>query len=210
MKLLLLSDEEDPYLWDYYSPGKLDGYDLILSAGDLDAAYLSFLVTMAHVPLFYVHGNHDGRYSLFPPEGCECIEDRLVTYNGVRILGLGGSALYSGGQYQYTEAEMRRRVRRVQMQIRRVKGVDLILTHAAPRGFGDDEDDAHRGFAAFLPLLDRWRPKALVHGHVHLRYGTTRVCDCGGTAIVNACGRYELSLDETDERRQTSFTLFLP
>ena len=43
MKLLLISDEEDKYLWEYYRPGNLDGVDLILSAGDLKASYLSFL-----------------------------------------------------------------------------------------------------------------------------------------------------------------------
>ena len=76
MKILILSDNEDPYLWDYYTKGRLDEYDLILSAGDLKAEYLSFLVTMAHVPVFYVHGNHDTDYEKNPPEGCDCIEDR--------------------------------------------------------------------------------------------------------------------------------------
>ena len=26
MKLLLIADEESPYLWDYYQPGKLAGF----------------------------------------------------------------------------------------------------------------------------------------------------------------------------------------
>ena len=56
MKLLLLGDKESPYLWDYYQPGRLSEYDIILSAGDLDAEYLSFIVTMARAPLLYVHG----------------------------------------------------------------------------------------------------------------------------------------------------------
>ena len=47
MKILIVSDEECPALWDYYVPGRLAGYDLILSCGDLNASYLSFLVTMA-------------------------------------------------------------------------------------------------------------------------------------------------------------------
>ena len=50
MKLLLLSDKESPYLWDYYQPGRLDGIDLILSCGDLKSNYLSFLVTMGRAP----------------------------------------------------------------------------------------------------------------------------------------------------------------
>jgi predicted phosphodiesterase len=99
MKILLVSDEPDPFLWDYYQPGRLDEYDLILSAGDLEAEYLSFLVTMAHAPLLYVHGNHNTSYDVRPPEGCDCIEDRLVTVKGLRILGLGGSAVYSGDKH---------------------------------------------------------------------------------------------------------------
>ena len=195
MKILLISDEPDPALWDYYRPGRLDGYDLILSAGDLDASYLSFLVTMANVPVLYVHGNHDTGYTVRPPEGCECIDDRLVTVNGVRIAGLGGSALYSRGPHQYTERQMRRRIRRLNRQVRRAKGVDIVLTHAAPKGVGDDTDYAHRGFEAFLPMLDRWKPKALVHGHVHLRFGIPRERRYGETRIINASGRTEIEMD---------------
>ena len=196
MKILLLSDVEDQGLWDFFRREKLEGYDLILSAGDLDSQYLSFLVTMGHAPVYYVHGNHDGRYAQFPPEGCACIEDKLVTYQGVRILGLGGSALYSGGPHQYTERQMRRREFRAGFQIRRAKGVDLIVTHAPPKGFGDDADYAHRGFACFETLLRRWQPKALIHGHIHLLYGTPRVQYCGSTAVINATRRCDLILGE--------------
>ena len=77
--------------------GKLSQYDLILSCGDLKAEYLSFLVTMARCPLLYVHGNHDDDYIRREPEGCDCIDDKLVVYKGLRILGLGGSRRYSGG-----------------------------------------------------------------------------------------------------------------
>ena len=59
MKILTVADEECPFLWDYYTPGKLSKYELILSSGDLKAEYLSFLVTMARCPVLYVHGNHD-------------------------------------------------------------------------------------------------------------------------------------------------------
>lgn len=197
MKILLISDEEDPALWDYYRPGRLDGYDLIISAGDLDPEYLSFLVTMGRAPVLYVHGNHDGCYQQHPPEGCDCIEDRVVTVKGLRILGLGGSALYSGGPHQFTERQMQRRVFRANARIRRANGVDLIVTHAPPSGFGDGEDYAHRGFEAFLPLVARWRPKALVHGHVHLRFGMERVHTLGDTAVVNATRRYDLVIGET-------------
>ena len=208
MKILLISDVEDPLLWDYFRPGKLDGYDLILSAGDLKPEYLTFLVTMGHAPVLYVHGNHDGCYTQSPPDGCVCIEDRVVTVQGLRILGLGGSALYSGGPHQYTERQMRRRIFRAGFLIRRAKGVDLILTHAPPKGYGDEADYAHRGFTAFLPLIDRWQPKALVHGHVHLLYGTRRVCTYAQTAIINASTRCDLYIGEAGQTSTTA--VYLP
>ena len=198
MKILLVSDEEDRFLWDYYTPGRLKGIDLILSAGDLKAEYLSFLVTMANRPLLYVHGNHDGGYAQRPPEGCQCIDGKLVTVGGLRILGLGGSALYNGGPHQYTEKQMRRRIHRLRLKLALTGGVDIVLTHAPVRGFGDEDNMTHRGFEAFLPLLDQYQPRYLVHGHIHQRYGANRPrChQYGETTIVNATGRYILEFPD--------------
>ena len=196
MKLLLLADKESRYLWDYYRPDMLRPYDLMLSCGDLKAEYLTFLATMGRSPLLYVRGNHDDNYAVRPPEGWECIEDRLVVYNGLRIIGLGGSRMYSGGKNQYTERQMQKRIRRLEWKIRRAGGVDLVLTHSPARGYGDAEDYAHIGFEAFLPLLDRYQPRWLIHGHVHTEYGREipRVVEYGNTKIINACERYELEL----------------
>lgn len=196
MKLLLISDEEDPYLWDHFRKERVEGVDLILSAGDLKAPYLSFLVTMVNRPLLYVHGNHDGRYDQTPPEGCDCIDDKLVKINGLRILGLGGSYCYNKGPYQYTERQMRRRILRLQWKIFLAGGVDIVLTHAPARSLGDQEDPAHRGFEAFLPLLDRWKPRYLIHGHVHKRYGGDwqRERQYGETTLINACGKVFLEI----------------
>lgn len=191
MKLLLISDHEDPALWDYYHPGRVEGIDLILAAGDLKAAYLEFLVTMTNKPLIYVPGNHDGLYLKASPEGCDCADGALLTVKGLRILGLGGSGWYSGGPYQYTEREMEKRIRRLRRTIRKAGGVDIILTHAPARGYGDDDSPAHRGFEAFLPLIDELQPRYFVHGHVHLNYSNAsqRVYQRGSTTIVNAYGR---------------------
>ena len=88
MKILFISDEESKYYWDYYSPDKLEDIDLIISCGDLAPQYLSFLVTLSHVPVLYIHGNHDECYLSTPPEGCVCIDDDLIVYNWIRIMGL--------------------------------------------------------------------------------------------------------------------------
>lgn len=200
MKILAVSDEECAALWDFYTPGRLKAYDLIISCGDLKAEYLSFLVTMARCPVLYVHGNHDGSYAQHPPEGCDCIDDRFVVYNGLRILGLGGCKWYHPGAHQYTEKQMRRRIRRLRYQIWRHKGVDIVVTHAAPKGLGDAEDNAHQGFAALVELLDRYKPQYLLHGHVHLRYSSKipQVILYGETSVFNVYQRWELELPEKE------------
>ena len=196
MKILLISDEEDPYFWDYYRPGMLKEYDLILAAGDLKANYLEFLVTMANRPLIYVHGNHDVRYESQPPEGCDCADDKLIVCKGLRILGLGGCMMYNGQGYQYTEKQMARRIRQCRRAIRRAGGVDIILAHAPPRGLGDGEDLCHRGLECFRELIEEYRPRYFIHGHQHLNYKTAsqRVRQHGDTTLINACGRYVLEL----------------
>ena len=198
MRILAISDQECSALWDYYVPGRLKGYDLILSCGDLKASYLSFLVTMASVPVLYVHGNHDTHYDQDPPSGCDCIDDAIVEYNGIRIMGLGGCRRYHPGKYQYTEKQMRRRIKKLRYPLRRCKGVDIVVTHAPPEGLGDGEDPAHQGFAALRELLDKYHPAYLVHGHVHLRYNAAleRVREYNGTTLINAFERYVLEIPD--------------
>lgn len=62
MRILALADKESRNYWDFYTPGKLDGIDLIISCGDLDAQFLNFLATFSHAPIIYICGNHDDMY----------------------------------------------------------------------------------------------------------------------------------------------------
>lgn len=196
MKLLLLSDKEDSFLWDHYRPGCLDGIDLILSCGDVKASYLSFLVTMGRAPVFYVHGNHDTRYLNEPPEGCDCIDDKLVEYKGLRILGLGGCAVYSREPFQYTERQMQRRIARRRFDLWRAGGLDILLTHAPATGYGDQPDYAHRGFDCLNTLVEKYHPQYHIHGHVHMNYGhdVPRTMQHGDTTVINAWNKYILEI----------------
>ncbi len=198
MKILAVSDEECPALRQYYTPGKLKQYDLIISCGDLKSDYLSFLVTAARCPLLYVHGNHDTGYTRKPPLGCDCIEDKIVVYNGLRILGLGGCRWYHPGVHQYSEKDMKKRIRKLQFALWRAGGVDMVVTHAPISGVGDGEDSAHKGFEVFLELLEKYKPQYWLHGHMHLSYGQdqTRLRQCGSTTVINTTERYELDIPE--------------
>ena len=197
MKILAVSDVESKRFYEYYKPGMLDGFDLILSCGDLHPEYLEFLVTMAHCPLLYVHGNHDDRYDR-EPGGCVCVDGKLYTYKGLRIVGLGGSYKYRDGKYMYTERDMKRRLFRLGYRLRRSGGFDILLTHAPLHGLNDLDTLPHRGFNSFRRLLDRWEPRYFIHGHVHRNYGANipQRCAYGNTTVINA---YDYCVIETED-----------
>lgn len=179
--------------------------DLVVSCGDLPFDYLEYVVSRLDVPLVYVPGNHDpglrspdptwtplGSESPKPgPQGCENADGRVVAAAGLRIAGLGGSMRYKPGPNQYTDAAMRWRALSLEVRIklnpaRGARRLDVLLTHAPPVGWGAPDDVAHRGFAAFVPLVKGLAPKLLVHGHVH-PYGRSQPeRNLGGTRIVNA------------------------
>lgn len=196
MKILTIADTESSMLWDFYQSHYLEDIDLILSAGDLDPDYLSFLVTLGHAPVLYVPGNHDSVYDRRPPSGCINIDGKLYVHEGLRILGFGGSMAYNGETNQYTEAEMRRRALKMFFPIRRYRGFDILLTHAPAKGFHDLPDTAHRGFEIFNTLIDRWQPAWHIHGHIHNTYGSAFVREDkrGNTTVINACEKHIIEI----------------
>lgn len=198
MKILLLADVECKALWDFYRKEELEGIDLILSCGDLNAEYLSFLATMSSCPVLYVHGNHDAKYNVRGPEGCICIDDMIYDYNGLRILGLGGSMRYKDDDWQFTEAEMRKRVKKMRFPIWRSRGFDVLLTHAPAKGLHDGEDLPHHGFHIFNELMDKYEPGYFIHGHVHMNYGRghVREDERGKTRVINAFERYVIEIPD--------------
>lgn len=192
MRILAIADEESKYFWDYFEKSKLEGIDLIISCGDLDPRYLSFLATFTHAPVLYVHGNHDKRYDEIEPEGCICIEDQIYEYKGLRILGLGGCMQYTGDKYQYTEKEMVKRVRKLRAKLRRKKGFDILVTHAPAKGLNDGQDLPHQGFQIFNTLMEIYKPKYFLHGHMHKQYGRNYKSEdiYQSTRVINAYERY--------------------
>ena len=246
MKILLVSDHEDDMVWNHWDRigrKRYEGVSLILSAGDIRADYLEFLVTMTCVPLLYIRGNHDDAYEDHPPEGCICIEDGIIELaesNGsgvvmtredairrgigndcriVRVAGLGGSMRYRDGRNMYTEREMAARVRRLRRRLlggvvlrpggrrtisrdlaeaarSREQAVDILLTHAPCRGYGDLDDIPHQGFACFNDLLTDMRPAYHCYGHVHMEYGRIgrEMEHPSGTRLINVSGEYILEI----------------
>ena len=187
-RILAVADDESRCYYEDYRQGNLDEFDLILACGDLHKTYLEFLTTMAKCPVLYIRGNHDDDLMEEPPGGCICVEDQVYVHEGLRIAGLGGSHRYRDGRNMYTEAQMRKRARRLMPKIRKQGGLDILMTHAPARGVNDFDSVSHRGFETFRDLLDRYHPQVFVHGHIHKNYGVRipQRTDLNGTTVINA------------------------
>lgn len=178
-------------------PADLATVDLIIGCGDLPPEYLAALRNSFEVPLYYILGNHDLRFGNSPPTGCANIHRRLITYRGLRIAGFSGSRWYNGNENQYTEEQMRSHIRHMWFSLWR-KGVDLVVTHAPPRYINDLDDPCHKGFHAFRHLLTKYRPRLLLHGHIHAHFNddAEREQRFGATRVINCYGYHTIEIDK--------------
>lgn len=172
MKILCVSDTVMPQLESAANlRRRYNDIDAVISCGDMPAVYLEFIISVLNVPLFYVRGNHDEMYTDYPPGG-ENLHRRVLRYKGLTLAGLEGSMQYNDGDIQYTEFEMMAMVLAMgpRMALRRAmrgSGVDIFVTHSPPRGIHDATDLPHTGFKAMLRFLEWYRPRYMLHGHVH-------------------------------------------
>ncbi|MEA2060320.1 MAG: metallophosphoesterase family protein [Thermodesulfobacteriota bacterium] len=190
IKILTVSDYIDKSLKDKIKNKTHDPVDLILSCGDLPPEYLSFLRDRLDKPLYYIKGNHDIRYTPSNPMGCENIHARIKIFKSLKIMGLEGSMWYSGGPNQYTEKEMQRIILKMWFPMWIKKGIDIIITHAAPRNVHDGQDVCHKGFNGFNKLIKIRKPGYFIHGHIHKSFKNqeARITRVNGTKVVNTCG----------------------
>jgi hypothetical protein len=216
VRVLAVSDEVDEGLC--ANVGLAGGAELIAACGDLPFDYLRYLMNALDVPLVFVPGNHDPDLSGYRvsragltlraglpaqppwPDGAVCAEGRIVDVAGLRIAGLGGCRRYSGGPNQYSDRQQSRRARALSRRarwrrMRDGRRVDVLLTHAPPRGVGDGDDPVHQGFTALNRLAARLQPALLLHGHVAACEVASPDRPLGGTTVYNAVGRHLIDIE---------------
>jgi len=201
MKILAVSDFVEPLHCDLFGNSALSDVQLIVSCGDLPPDYLSSLSKAFNAPLYYIKGNHDIRYKSSPPKNCINIHTQVVPFADLTIFGLEGSHWYNGKPLQYSEAQMRKTIRYLRPQLRRYRHLDIVITHAPPRHIHDAEDPCHRGFQSYRRLIDRYRPRYFLHGHIHRRFTdhSDRITQIGRTQVINCSGYYVLEFEKDRE-----------
>lgn len=214
--VLAVSDEVDDSL--LADVAAVRAARLIVACGDLPFDYLGYLMNALDVPLVFVPGNHDPDISGYRtsragltlraglparppwPAGALSAEKAIVDVAGLRVAGLGGCRRYGQGPNQYTDRQQARRARSLSRRARwrharDGRGVDVLLTHAPPKGLGDRDDPPHRGFAALNRLAVRLQPAVLLHGHVVPCGAEPRVHRLGQTLVRNVVGRHLLDIE---------------
>lgn len=196
MKILLIGDKESKYIWDYFDHKRFEDVAFVISTGDLKPEYMSFIVTMLNVPLYYVPGNHDSIYDIRKPEGCINIDEKIIVHGGLRIMGLGGSMLYNGGKNQWTEFQMYKKYLKKKPSLK-LKGIDIFVAHSPAFQLNDGKDLCHRGFKVYRKIIEKYKPKYFLHGHQHLNYASQkRHIVYENTNIINT---YEYCIIDYDE-----------
>lgn len=212
MRILAISDMVSPFVYSRNFPHNLPPFDIVVSAGDMPGHVLEYLATKLVIRPVYVLGNHHNGYlrdqetdEIALPGGCLNANGRVIDHHGVVIAGIEGSARYRPGAHQYSEWQMEMIAagmapRLLANRFRYGRAVDVLLTHAAPKGPHEGEDHPHRGVSAFNRFHRWWKPKVHIHGHVHLigsnaprEYVTEQ-----GVRVVNAYGYTIVEIDVSE------------
>ncbi len=209
MRILSVSDEIVPMIYSLSLAERFNDVECVLGCGDLPYYYLEYIITHLPVPCFYVFGNHDTvEYSdtgapISAPQGCTSLEGYSVEYNGLIFAGLGGSIRYNKSDgHQYEEWQMAMRFWRLAPKLffnrlRYGRAVDIFLTHAPPLGIHDALDQPHKGFRSFLKLMHIFKPRYLIHGHIHRSYDFRQTTEThyGETLVINTAGYRLLDIE---------------
>jgi Icc-related predicted phosphoesterase len=213
MRFLTVSDEIVPAVYSLNIKERFRDVQCVLGCGDLPYYYLEFIITTLGIPCYYVLGNHDheeesdGGERIAAPRGCVSLEGRSERVAGLVLAGLGGCLRYNTNPGpQYTELEMLLRMWRLAPRLllnrlRFGRYLDVMLTHAPPLGIHNGPDRPHRGFRTFLTLMDLFRPRYLIHGHIHRSYNATAVTETRyrRTTVLNTAGYRLLTIDPAAE-----------
>ncbi len=167
--------------------------DVLIHAGDLSQrGTLSQLEQVAdwlraqpHPHKVIIAGNHDFAFQREPAaaralfHGLTYLEDSEITVAGLRIWGSPWQPWFHNWAFNlHRGAEIDTKWKLIP------EGLDVLITHGPPAGFGDLVHDGERvGCEDLLRHLGRVKPRLHLFGHIHedrgeWPFGPTRIINC--------------------------------
>lgn len=158
--------------------------DVLIHAGDMAragtleelAGVASFLRALPHRHKIVVAGNHDTAFQTEPAaaralfDGFHYLEDTEVTLDGVRIYGSPWQPAFNDWAFNLERGEAL-----AEKWALIPEGIDVLVTHGPPRGFGDrTPDNRGEGCADLRARVLEVRPKLHLFGHIHQDRGLWR------------------------------------
>ncbi|MBQ9494652.1 MAG: metallophosphoesterase [Treponema sp.] len=136
MKILCVSDQIDPLIYNSNAKNVFPDIDMILCAGDLPMDYVDFIVSIFNKPTYFIFGNHNiNEFHYYHAKqplsstidahghgaeycGFRVVRDKTLSFYNpatgkktpLLIAGVSGSRKYNNGLNQYTESQMKRRL----------------------------------------------------------------------------------------------------
>lgn len=217
-KILCISDQIDPVIYDKNIKTLYNDVDFILSAGDLPKEYLDFIQTSLEKPLFFVLGGHYLEKPATQSSGKKLEIDlgfKTDKIDNILIAGISGTKKQTNGKNQFTEKRMKKKLmamipKLILNKIKYGRYIDILLTHTPP--YKQDTSDkiyskneTATGFQCISKFIKKFKPKYVVHGNIHIYDNEkNRISYEDGYQLINAYSRYvlEFNNEENDKSVQ--------
>jgi len=203
MRIVCISDTHECYQIQNIPDG-----DVLIHGGDFTMdgipekvlAFNNWLGKLPHKNKIVIAGNHDVTFDInyynanwltYHPEkydsikiknlltNCVYLEDSEVTIDGVRFYGSPWQPEYHNWAFNAVGEDIKKYWDLIP------KGVDVLITHGPPLGYGGTcENGFDGGCPELLKTIIEIKPVLHVCGHIHEGYGASRKED---TYFINAC-----------------------
>jgi len=208
MRLLLISDVHGNFR--AFGPENYIGLgiELCLVAGDLTnigkrrmnecEQARSWLAELGQLfPVLFIFGNHDIGLSEVDFENIcnvQCIEDKVVEVNGIRVAGVSMSPCYDMPSLADNWVRMTADPAMEVLAYVGLPQADIVVSHCPPFGIRDKTapirnpdgtwEGRHIGSLSLAEYAVLYHPKLIVCGHVHEAHGKEWLSYEGGSTLV--------------------------
>ena len=144
-------------------------FDVCILLGDMYYQDIEFVTE--NVPkekIIAVSGNHDS-HNFFEQFGIPVIDGKVVTYNGIRIAGIGGALLYKEGEIGYQTQKDSVKAAKAMPK------AEVLISHAGVYSWKTRH--CHCGLKGINRYIRKNHVKYHLHGHNH-NQDATRLCGC--------------------------------